>query len=250
MLVSKLRVALATSTLLALACSPPPAPAPSPGGSPPGNDDPGQMPAPGGNNMMPGPGIMDPPATPPGAMPDPTEVFPFVAHLGYDGTRSYKVPMLTNLAGSVTWSFSDPALATATPIPTANVPADLQQIPGVQWVMIESKKAGMGKVTASNGTQSASADVVITAYTNEQYQAGQTRYMNGCAGCHGGAGGVDHSPTILVFNPDAELVLAITTGKYSDGYTLRAPNHSFTLNDVERAGIVSYIRSLPPKDFK
>jgi mono/diheme cytochrome c family protein len=108
----------------------------------------------------------------------------------------------------------------------------------------------MGKVTATAGAKSASADVVITAYTAAQYTAGQTKYMASCAGCHSGAGGVDHSPTILEFNPDQELLLAITTGAYSDGYKLRAPNHAFMLTDAEKGGIVAYIRSLPPKDFQ
>jgi hypothetical protein len=224
-----------------------PTPNPAGGNNPGGNNPGGNNPGGGGNGGGGNPDMaMD---KPPGDEPTGFELFPPEAYTGFDGTHDFKVPVTSELTGTLTWSVSDPALATVTPLAMNQVPMDFQ-FPGVQWAMVTAKKAGTGKIQVTNGTKSATADLIVTAYTAADYTVGQTRYMAGCSTCHTGAGGVDHSPTILEFSSDADLITAITTGAYPDGYKLRAPNHMFMLSDAEKKGIMPYIRAQPPKGFQ
>jgi hypothetical protein len=183
------------------------------------------------------------------------QIFPNTSYTGFDGTHTFSTPIVTEMKGTLTWSVDDATIASVTAIPADKVPPDYQdpQYPA-QFAMVVGKKAGKAKITVTDGKKTATADVIVTAYTAEQFAAGEKRYTTAatgptCVGCHGGAGGVDHSPTVLSYNSDTELVLPITTGAYSDGYKLRAPNHMFPLTDIEKVGIVAYLRALPPKGF-
>jgi hypothetical protein len=181
-------------------------------------------------------------------------LFPPQAYSGFDGTHSFKVPFVTSLAGALTWTASDPTIATVTAIDPAKVPTAVAQ-PGLQWAMVTTTKAGTVTIKITNGTLQLSAKLTVTAYTTDQYNAGQTRYMTAptgiiaCTTCHSGAGGVDHTPTVTAVDSDSDLVSAITTATYPNGRTLNAPNHMFALSDGEKSGLVAYIRALAPKGF-
>jgi hypothetical protein len=183
-------------------------------------------------------------------------IIPFeVAYSGFDGTHTFKLPFATSLTGTVTWSVSDPSLATIVPVPADKVPAPLAD-PSLQFALVTVSKAGMGNIQVSNGTTTASSMLVATQYTVDQYQTGQARFtasvnnLATCASCHTmGAMPVDNSPNYTEFDSDADIVSLVTTGKWADGTVLNAPNHLFPLTDAEKVGIAAYMRAMPPLGF-
>jgi hypothetical protein len=188
--------------------------------------------------------------------PGPPPIIPYgMAYSGFDGTHMYKLPFATGLKGTVTWTVSDPTLAMIVPVPADKVPAPLAD-PSLQFAMVTVSKAGTGAIQVSNGTEMASSMLVVTAYTPDQYQTGQTRWtatVNGkptCASCHTeGATPADNSPNYTAFDSDADIVSLVTEGKWADGTPLPAPNHMFTLTDAEKVGIPAYMRAMPPLGF-
>ena len=202
------------------------------------------------------PGDDDPGTDEPLPVPDPSEdyVFPDTVHSGFDGTSTFKVPLSTNLTEAVTWEVEDPSILDVT---TVGAPPEYADF-GETWAMVTTKKAGSTKVTAVSGTRKASATVVVEAYDSTAVAAGAARYTTddpaggqrvACISCHGLANGVDHSPLQMAYYADDEILSAITTGMYPDGYTLRGVNHAWDVTDAERAGIVPYLRSLVPRGF-
>jgi mono/diheme cytochrome c family protein len=190
----------------------------------------------------------DGPLAPPGG--DEPYVFPPEAHSGFDGTATFKVPLATNLKDP-TWEVENPALAAVTAVPAPPMFAEF----GESWAMVTTKGAGTTKIVARAGDQRAETTLTIATYEAAKVTAGASRYTMGaagapaCAGCHGLANGVDHSPLQLAYYADEDILAAITTGKYPDGYELRGVQHAFMLAEGERAGIVPYLRSLPPRGF-
>jgi hypothetical protein len=188
--------------------------------------------------------------------PDPGEdyVFPDVAHTGFDGTHAFKVPLSTNLT-DVTWTVGDESIADVTGVPA---PAELAEY-GETWAVVTTRKAGTTMVTATAGGKTVSAMLVVEAYDAASVTAGEGRYnspdnpgatqRNACVSCHGLPNGVDHSPVQMAYFADDEILSAITTGMYPDGYVLTGVNHAWNLTDGERKGIVPYLRSLPLKGF-
>ncbi len=183
-------------------------------------------------------------------------VFPPLANSGFDGTNVFKVPLATNLTGAVTWEIEDPTILDQAPAPVPPQYADY----GETWVMLITKKAGTTKVFAVLGDKRIEATVVVTAYDPAQVAAGAMRYAapadatgagrTACASCHQAAGGADHSPVEIAFFPDSDILTAITTGMYPDGYVLlEGTNHAWNVTDAEKVGIVPYLRSLPPRGF-
>jgi len=203
----------------------------------------------GGNNG--GSGGAGGPVEPPDMATD--YLFPDVAHTGFDGTHVFKVPLSTNLT-NVTWKIDDPAIASITPVATPALYAEY----GETWAMVTAKKAGTTKVTATGGGKTVSSMLVVQAYTAANLAAGDKRYntpdnptaaqRNACAGCHKLANGADHSPVVLAAYDDDDVLPAITTGVYQDGYQLMV-THTWNLTDAEKQGIMPYLRSLPPRGF-
>jgi hypothetical protein len=198
-------------------------------------------------------GGADQPLPPPD--PDSDYVFPDTAYTGYDGTNTFKVPLSTSLTGDVTWEVEDPSILDVAP---ATAPPEYEEY-GATWAIATTKKAGTTKVTAVSGAKRLEATVVVAAYEPTVVAAGAMRYnqpadanapqRTACASCHMLANGVDHSPLQMAFFADAEILSAITTGMYPDGYTLMGVNHAWNVTDPEKEGIVPYLRSLPPKGF-
>jgi len=217
-------------TTLGCGSGPPPAAAPDAGS---GGDDDALPPPPGGEDY----------------------VYPDIAHTGFDGTHTFKVPISTNLTGTVTWEVADPSIADVAATAT---PPEYEDY-GETWAMVTSKKAGTTQVTAVSGGKRISAMLIVAAYTPADVTAGETRYntpenptgaqRTACISCHGLANGVDHSPVRMSYFADDEILQAITTGEYPDGYVLHGVNHAWNVSAAEAKGIVPYLRSLTPKGF-
>jgi len=179
---------------------------------------------------------------------DKLEIGPTTIYTGFDGTNTYKAPIIamTSAAsawtgGKVTWTFGDPSLVAAAPNDT-----------GTQ-VMLTTKKAGMTTVTASADGQTATAQLVITAYTTAQHTAGMDRYTKSqgsdppCSSCH--ATGPDHTPTQIVVDTDDQVMGSFVNGVDPEGKAIPAAKHTWTVTEPQKLGLISYLRSLEPKGY-
>ena len=212
----------------------------------------------------------------PDGNPEAATIFPPVVHTGFDGVHQFRVPVSTDLSnqieGEVAWATGDPSIATVEPVDT---PAGVPPTRGV-WAMTTTTGTGQTTVSATIGAYTVSSPIEVATYTSEQVMAGDTRYhTNGgedrdaCASCHQASGGADHTPTEMAFHDDAALLIVITEGHYPDqcltdegdpcacdstgcslvpGYVLSL-DHTWNLTEDEAAGIVPYLRSLPPRGF-
>ena len=179
-------------------------------------------------------------------------VFPATLYTGYDGQRSFKAPLATDMKDAV-WEVEDPTILQ---VMSTNAPANYENF-GEDWVLIETYKAGTTKVFATAGGTRAEATVIVSNYDRDIVTIGQNRYydMNGigdrlaCAACHNQPQGADHSPLEMEFFEDADILLAITDGMYPDGYVLKGVDHRWNLTAEEAQGIVPYLRALAPKGF-
>ena len=184
------------------------------------------------------------------------DVFPTRVFSGFDGANTYKVPVVVNdPSGRVTWSISDPSIATLTPSGTND-----------GTLMITTKRAGEARIKATVGGVSAEVPLRVYAYTQQQYAAGKQRYENSadadnpaCSTCHGG--GPNHSPSEIGRDPDDDIVTMIVTGidpesnpsepaRIADrtefAGILRGKTHEWKVTETEKKGLVAYIRALPP----
>ncbi len=200
-----------------------------------------------------------PESTPGADAGPPAYLFPDVLHTGYDGTHVFRVPVGTNLEGAgVTWEVVDAPLATVEP---TTAPAGLQSA-AKTWVMVTTAAAGTTRLIARKGGSSAEAMLVIASYAPADVDLGEMRYnapanpgpgREACASCHvepgGSATDVDHSPVSMTLYADDDILSAITTSAYPDGYIVDGGNHVQMLTTDERRGVVPYMRSLPPRDF-
>jgi hypothetical protein len=117
-------------------------------------------------------------------------IFPSKIYSGVDGQTTFKAPVVAVGGKNVRWSLSDPSIATLEPS------ADGTQL------MITAKKAGKTTLTATVGSQRATATINVTQYTPQQLADGKKRYTTtgatgqACANCHGkGQNAPDHTPT-------------------------------------------------------
>lgn len=189
-------------------------------------------------------------------------LMPDIINTGFTGgAEVFKVPLFTDLTGTLTWEVADPSLAEVTPIPP---PAEYTEaknadpkVPDIQFAMLTAKKAGSSKVTVSGGGKTAEADLLVKAYTSAAYAVGQARYKNAgsdarqpCAGCHEKPDGADHSPSWLALFDDDDVLSAIQTGVYAvDKYEVNKGNHKWNLTEEEKTGIMAYLRGLAPRGF-
>jgi hypothetical protein len=182
-------------------------------------------------------------------------IYPDTAHTGFDGMHTFKVPVSTNLTGTVSWQIADPSIGDITPVATPPEYVDF----GETWALVTTKKAGTTTVTATSGGKSVTGMLVVSAYAAADVSTGEKRYnmpdnptgtqRNACVSCHGLANGVDHSPVAMAYYADDEIISVVTTGMFPDGYVLQGVNHAWNFTDAEKQGIVPYLRALPPKGF-
>jgi hypothetical protein len=191
-------------------------------------------------------------------------LMPFAIHTGFTGgAEQFRVPLSTDLTGTLTWKVADPSIASVASSEAPPWYADFQkEVPDVKlsFGMLTAKKAGTTKVTVSNGTKEFESEVSVTAYTSAQITAGKTRYKTGegtanrqpCAGCHEAAKGPPHDPGWVAELSDDEVLHSVQVGSYDwEGKTheLNGGNHKWNLTEAEKKGILGYLRSLNPDDF-
>ena len=160
---------------------------------------------------------------------------------GFDGTNTYKAPVVSTPASGAEWSIGDPSLADIAP------DGDGTQL------MITTKKAGTTTITVKAGGQTATAELIIAAYTTEQHDVGERRYMEGgggdpgCITCH--ANGPDHTPTQVDADTDEQVINSFVNGVDPEGVPIPTPKHMWSVTEEEKPGLVSYLRSLEPAGY-
>jgi hypothetical protein len=189
-------------------------------------------------------------------------IFPREIYTGFDGTHTYKAPVIAVskegvpiTSGGVTWTIADPSLA------------DLKVEP--QGVIITAKKAGDTKLTATQaGQEPFAVPLKIYAYTPTAWAEGEHRYKNkvddnnpACNNCHGkGAGlGPDHTPTQLDADPDENIQNTFTTGVDPEGrpiatesqwaHLLEGKKHMWSVTASEKVNMLAYLRALEPTGY-
>jgi hypothetical protein len=158
-------------------------------------------------------------------------LFPEHVHTGFDQNGSYVVPVAASGATGVTWTSSDPSVATVTGTDA------LATVTGLE--------TGTATITAG-ATSTASVTVDVKAYVAGDKATGKTAFDTlGCAaaGCHTPSG-PDITPSGVGKHTDAEILAAITAGQNPEGgeLSIGAANHSFTAD----ATIIAYLRSIAP----
>lgn len=192
----------------------------------------------------------------------PAAIYPPVAYTAYDGVHTFRVPLTTGLPGNFPrWAITDPSIASiaTVPGPVINVGSGAAKNFGRNWAMVTALHAGNTTVTLTVPDITATASVVVTSYTPQQYGVGDKRYNNpdnpsgparaACASCHQKPDGADHSPLVLGASSADTIVQVITTGKFPDGTPLVGVDHQMNLTADEQVGIIAYLRGLPPKGF-
>lgn len=184
------------------------------------------------------------------------EVFPPKVWSGFDGMHTYKAPIIAvNTSGEVSWSIQDPSIATITPDPQDS-----------SELLIVTKASGETMITATSGGQSMTVPLVVIAYTQAQYAAGEARYNTAanddnpaCKKCHAPGKGPDHTATELDADPDEEIESTFLSGVDPEGrpiseesefaYLLEGKDHTWEVTETERVGLLAYLRALEPMGY-
>ncbi len=193
------------------------------------------------------------------AMPIEHALMPAVAHTGFDGVNTYKVPVYTTLEDA-TWDIADEGVAT---IESVELPPDLEPVLGTfgkSWAMMTTASAGTTTFYASAEGIDLEAMLVVLAYDSSVVAAGDARYNApenandtdriACQDCHGAEDGVDHTPLAVSYRDDTELLQIIADSEYPDGGMVLDGDHAWNLTEAEADGIVPYLRSLQPRGFE
>jgi hypothetical protein len=159
-------------------------------------------------------------------------LFPTAVYTGFDETGHYSVPVAASGATGLTWSSSDPSVASVSGTDAS--------------ATITGLKAGSATITASAAGATATVTVTVATYVAADKTAGQAAYgSHGCSnkGCHD-ASGPDITPSGIGKHTDAQLIAAATMGANPEGgdISIGAAAHSF--KSVPN-GIAAYLRSLP-----
>jgi hypothetical protein len=187
-------------------------------------------------------------------------LFP-TAYSAFDGVHEFKLPATVSGVKGVKWSVSDPNLV------------DLEPSTSGSDVMMTMKGVGQVTIFAKAGSLKSSASLTIREATADQYEAGKARYNDGvvwqkggpnkddpqrkllaCTNCHQGQADVEHTPTQTGGYSDQDLINIFTKGQKPDGIPQRVMPferwhqlHQWQMTDVERDGLIVYLRALPPK---
>jgi mono/diheme cytochrome c family protein len=188
--------------------------------------------------------------------PEDHYLMPSVAYSGFDGSSTFKVPVYTTLEDAV-FEIEDGAVAEVEPVV---LPPDLEEVLGSfgrSWAMIITQQPGTTAFFATAGGVELEATLVVAQYDPDDVAIGAERYNEpvdagqpgriACQNCHGGPGGVDHTPLAMAYFEDHEILQVIVEGAYPDGGEVNDGNHIWDLTEAEAAGIVPYLRSLQPQ---
>jgi hypothetical protein len=164
----------------------------------------------------------------------------------------------TPQSAKVTWTSDDPSSFEVAETTTPTHPESKLIGAAWHWAVVTPKKAGSTTVRARiDGASEAAWRVVVTGFTAEELAAGKVRYEIGgtrenekpCASCHAKADGRDHSPTLMSWYSDAEILSVVEDAKYPAGEKPEQPlqfeGHRWALTEIEKNGIIGHLRMLP-----
>ncbi len=190
---------------------------------------------------------------------------PNVVYSGVDGSKTFKVPLAVYDGESdLVVTASDPTALTLAKTTLKNpVSADGITDNG-KYYMITSLKAGTYTLTATSKGRSTTASITITDYAANRWSDGNARYNNGvttmtadraCANCHVNGLAIDHSPAALATATDQEIGIIMTTGVKPGPSVIKVPNepgtqHKWTVSDLQKDGLVTYLRAIDPRGFQ
>ncbi|MBX3191139.1 MAG: hypothetical protein KF819_29350 [Labilithrix sp.] len=191
---------------------------------------------------------------------------PDAIHTGFDGTRTFKVPIAVyDSDADLTVTASDAAAVTIAPTKLKNPVVDGVTDNG-KYFLITAKKAGAITLTAKSKGRTATATLTITDYAAGRWAAGEARYTAAgtgadrpCTSCHVNGEAIDHSPASLATASDMEVGIIVTTGvKPGPGGTSSTiviksepeTPHAWNVTQQEQDGLVTYLRALEPRGFE
>ena len=133
-----------------------------------------------------------------------------------------------------------------------------------KYFMVTALKAGTYMLTATSKGRSTTASITIADYAAGRWSDGDKRYSNGdtsmtatraCKNCHVNGLAIDHSPAALATATDQEIGIIITTGVKPGPSVIKIPmqpgtQHKWTVTDVEKDGLVTYLRAIDPRGFQ
>jgi hypothetical protein len=187
----------------------------------------------------------------------------------YEPEHKYQIPViLEDGQKGATFTASDPSK-----VDVANTP---------EGALLTMKGAGKVTITAKLGSESGSATLTITEATPDDWKRGEARYTNGidalptdggtvsiaalgtrnpegaCTTCHSETAkilNIQHTPQQTGGYTDDELVTIFTQGDKPTGGVQRSgiPEflwgmaHKWDVEEADKKGLVTYLRSLPPK---
>ncbi|MCX6127937.1 MAG: hypothetical protein NTX25_02595 [Proteobacteria bacterium] len=181
-------------------------------------------------------------------------LYPQHLYSGFDGQNSYQVPLMIAAGAEqgekIEWSSSDSSMVSLKP-----------DASDARNLMITTKKSGTVNIIASTKNGKVSVPLDITAYTQAQFLAGQQRFKQtasgtsstastaACISCHtqGGVGG-DNTPTDIGVHSDQLIISTFTSGKSAEG-TITQVKHIFAVSELEKIGLMSFLRSQKPKGY-
>jgi hypothetical protein len=184
---------------------------------------------------------------------------PSTLYSGWDGTHTFQAPFAVYDSGDdLTVTLDDPSAGTLVPKKLVDPAKNGVTDDGKYYFLLVSK-AGSFTLTATSQGQTATTKVTITAYDASRWDVGAARYVTAegssppCTQCHGGAGGIDHSPAALVSADDEKVAATIVTGIDPFGTAIKIngqPSHKWTVTPDEQSGLVTYLRALEPRGFQ
>jgi hypothetical protein len=192
------------------------------------------------------------------------EFKPPAMYSGFDGTHTFKAPFAIYGSGDdVKVTCSDSSAVDITP-ETLATPVGPNGTDTGKYYFAVMKKAGDFTLTVKSGGTSQSGTLHVENYDPSRYATGEARYNTGpdaqhppCTQCHGGASGIDHSPSALVSVTDVKVGLIMSTGLSTGGFpinidkTTYPDGHKWTDGPgAEQDGLITYLRALEPKGFK
>jgi hypothetical protein len=189
---------------------------------------------------------------------------PDKVYSGVDGTKTFKVPLAVYDSDSdLVVTPSDPSALTVVKATLTNPVSPDGITDNGKYFMVTALKAGTYMLTATSKGRSTTASITIADYAASRWGDGDKRYNNGdtsmtatraCKNCHVNGLAIDHSPAALATATDQEIGIIITTGVKPGPSVIKIPmqpgtQHKWTVTDVEKDGLVTYLRAIDPRGF-
>ncbi len=172
-------------------------------------------------------------------------IFPSEIYSGFNASVSFLMPVIpvNNQSDTVTWKVADTSIAISSAEERGKI-------------TLKAVKAGETKLTATSGTETATAKVHVIAYTDAQIQAGERRWFaessdgTTCEQCHGASTKLNNTPVELDADTDDDIKVTFVDGVDPEGREIESSvmPHKYAMTDDEAIGIIAYMRALTPKE--